>query len=202
MLRLLCVPLILGWLLGASAAPAQEPPASASPSPTEFAAPPLYVIVPFGEPGDTDPVLLHSTDQFSQDLSDRRVRSTIGVPADAVEAVANVRGICAQYGAQGVLISELRFSQTKNFSVSEFAVSFVPWVGGAIAGAGVLDRTPIFARYKLFLVDCRGKVTWRTITTANKIHHGNNLAAGLTEISYKAIAQAADEFASRRAQAH
>jgi hypothetical protein len=175
----------------AASAPPAAPPAQ----------PPLYVIVPFGEPGDTDAVLAQSTQQFSQDLSDRRVRTALGVPNDAVEAVSNARGICAQYAAAGVLISELRFSQTKNFSATEFAVGLVPWVGGVIAGAGVLDRTPIYARYKLFLVDCRGKVVWRTITTANKVHHGNNIAAGLTEISYKAVAEAADEFASRRPQA-
>jgi hypothetical protein len=69
-------------------APAHPPPAPAG---TRSAAAPLYLIVPFGEPGDTDPVLFDSTRKFSEDLSARGVRSALGVPTDAVEAVANAR---------------------------------------------------------------------------------------------------------------
>ena len=177
------------WPGGALAAP---PPATALP---------LYVVVPFGEPGDTDPVLLDSTRQFSADLADRGVRSVAGIPTDAVEAVSNARLICAQFSAAGILVSELRFAQTKGFNAPQFAAGFLPYVGGVISGAGALDRTSIHARYKLFLVDCRGKVIWRTITTADKVHHGANVAAGLTDISFKAVGEAADEFAARRSQA-
>jgi hypothetical protein len=170
--------------------------ASAPPVPS-----PLYVVVPFGEPGDTDPVLLESTRKFSEDLGQLRVRSVLGIPTDAVEAVSNARLICLQNNAAGILVSEMRFAQTKGFNAPQFAAGFVPYVGGVIAGIGGLDRTSIHAQYKLFLVDCRGKVTWRTITTAEKVHHGSNVAAGLTEISFKAIEDAAEQFAARRAQA-
>jgi hypothetical protein len=98
-------------------------------------------------------------------------------------------------------VSELRVAQTKGFNAPQFAVGFVPYVGGVISGFSALDRTSIHAQYKLFLVDCRGKVLWRTITTAQKVHHGANVAAGLTEISDKAIEEAADQFAARRSQA-
>jgi hypothetical protein len=175
-------------------------PARPSPAPV-VQPPPLYLIVPFGEPGDTDPVLLSATRQFSADLSDRRVRSALGIPTDAVEAVANAHAICVQNNAAGILVSELRFAQTKGFNAPQFAVGFVPYVGGVISGFSALDRTSIHAQYKLFLVDCRGKVLWRTITTAQKVHHGANVAAGLTEISDKAIEEAADQFAARRSQA-
>jgi hypothetical protein len=174
-------------------------PGVALPSPEPA---PLYVIVPFGEPGDTDPVLFDSTRKFSEDLSDRGVRSALGIPTDAVEAVSNARLLCAQYGAAGLLVSEMRFAQTKGFNAPQFAAGFIPYVGGVISGVGALDKTSIHAQYKLFLVDCRGKVAWRTITTAEKVHHGSNVAAGLTDISFAAIAQAADEFAARRQQAH
>lgn len=163
---------------------------------------PLYVVVPFGEPGDTDPVLADATQQFSEDLSDRRVRSALGTPTDAVEAVANAHAICTRYNAAGILISEMRFGQTSSFNVGSFVAGFIPYVGGVVSGAGALNRLPITAQYKLFLVDCRGKVAWRTITKASKVHHGNNVAAGLTEIGLKAVAQAADQFAARRSQAH
>ncbi len=163
---------------------------------------PLYVVVPFGEPGDTDPVLRDSTRRFSEDLADHGVRATLGIPIDAVEAVANARSICTQYGAAGILVSEMRFASTKGFNAPEFALGFIPYLGGVISGGGALDRTSIHAQYKLFLVDCRGKVAWRTIATAAKIHHGSNVAAGLTEIGFQAVGEAASEFAARRAQAH
>jgi hypothetical protein len=169
--------------------------------PAPVAGPPLYLIVPFGEPGDTDPVLLDSTQRFSEDLSERGIRSALGVPTDAVEVVSNARLTCGQYRAAGILVSELRFAQTKGFNAPQFAAGFIPYVGGVISGVGALDRTSIHARYKLFLVNCWGKVIWRTITTAQKVHHGANVAAGLTDISFKAIAEAADQFAARRAQA-
>jgi len=179
----------------AGAQPVQTPP-------PPVAGPPLYLIVPFGEPGDTDPVLLDSTQRFSEDLSDRGIRSAMGVPTDAVEAVSNARLSCGQYRASGILVSELRFAQTKGFNAPQFAAGFIPYVGGVISGVGALDRTSIHAQYKLFLINCWGKVVWRTITTAQKVHHGANVAAGLTDISFKAIAEAADQFAARRTQAH
>ncbi len=176
-------------------------PVGAQPAHPPASLPPLYLIVPFGEPGDTDPVLLDSTQRLSEDLSDRGVRSALGIPTDAVEAVANARSICGQYRAAGILISEMRFAQTKGFSAPQFAAGFIPYVGGVFSGVGALDRTSIHAQYKLFLVNCWGKVVWRTITTAQKVHHGANVAAGLTDMSFKAIRQAADQFAARRAQA-
>ena len=179
--------------LATSAQPQPAPPSLQSP---------LYVILPFGEPGDVDPVLANATQQFSEDLSERRIRSALGTPTDAVEAVSNAHSICIQYNASGILISAMRFAQTTGFNVPSFVTSFVPYVGGIISGAGALERLPIKAQYKLFLVDCRGKVAWRTVTTANKVHHGNNVAAGMTEIGLKAIAEAADQFAARRTQAH
>ncbi len=175
--------------------------ARAQADPPAFARSPLYVIVPFGEPGDTSPVLANATQKFSEDLSDRQVRSALGTPTDAVEAVANAASICTQYKASGILISAMRFGKTDSFNVAAFASGFIPYVGGVISGAGALNRLPITAQYKLFLVDCRGKVAWRTITTASKVHHGNNVEAGMTEIGLKAIAQAADQFAARRVQA-
>jgi hypothetical protein len=194
---------ILGVTLIAAlvALPAGARPATSAPVvPGEPS--PLYLVVPFGEPGDTDPVLFDATRKFSEDLADLRVRSALGVPTDTPVAVSNAGLMCTQYNAAGILVSEMRFAQTKGFNAPQFAAGFVPYVGGVIAGVGGLDRTSIHAQYKLFLVDCRGKVIWRTITTAEKVHHGSNVAAGLTEISFKAVAEAADQFAARRAQAH
>jgi hypothetical protein len=154
---------------------------------------PLYVIVPFGEPGNTDPVMKNATTQFSVDLSDKQIRTAISTPIDAIEAVGAARQMCGTYNADGLLIPQLRFEQSKERNLT----GFIPVVGGVVSSSGVFDRSPIRARLKLFLIDCTGAVRWKTYTTANKVHKGQNVAAGLTEIANEALAIAVDQFANR-----
>ncbi len=154
---------------------------------------PLYVIVPFGEPGNTDPVFKNATTQFNVDLSDKNIRTALSVPIDAIEAVGTARQMCGSYNAEGVLIPQLRFEQSKERNLT----GFIPVVGGVVSSSGVFDRSPIRASLKLYLIDCTGVVRWKTFTTANKVHKGQNVAAGLTEIANEAVAEAVDEFASR-----
>jgi len=156
---------------------------------------PLYVIVPFGDPGDTDPVLKNATKQFSVDLSERRIRSAIATPIDAIEAVGTAHQLCENYNASGLLIPQLRFEQSKERNLT----GFLPVVGGVVSSSGVFDRSPIRASLRLYLIDCTGVVRWKTYATANKVHKGQNVAAGLTEITNEAMAQAVDDFANRPA---
>ncbi|HTD38414.1 MAG TPA: hypothetical protein VK669_12935 [Candidatus Limnocylindrales bacterium] len=156
---------------------------------------PLYVIVPFGDPGDTDPVLKNATKQFSVDLSERRIRSAIATPMDAIEAVGTAHQLCENYNASGLLIPQLRFEQSKERNLT----GFLPVVGGVVSSSGVFDRSPIRASLRLYLIDCTGVVRWKTYATANKVHKGQNVAAGLTEITNEAMAQAVDDFANRPA---
>jgi len=154
---------------------------------------PLYVIIPFGEPGETDPVLNNVTNQFAADLTGRHVRSEISTPIDAIEAVGTAPRMCREYGANGILIPEVRFEQSKERNLT----GFIPVVGGVVSSSGVFDRSPIRARLKLFLIDCTGAVRWKTYTTANKVHKGQNVAAGLTEIANEALEIAVNQFVNR-----
>jgi hypothetical protein len=156
---------------------------------------PLYVIVPFGEPGNTDPVMKNATTQFSVDLSEKQVRTAISTPIDAIEAVGTARQMCGAYNADGVLIPQLRFEQTKERNLT----GFIPVVGGVVSSSGMFDRSPIRAALKLYLIDCTGTVRWKTYATANKVHKGQNVAAGLTEITNEALTEAVDEFVNRPA---
>jgi hypothetical protein len=154
---------------------------------------PLFVIVPFGEPGNTDPVMKNATTQLSVDLSSRQIRTAIATPIDAIEAVGTARQMCGAYNADGVLIPQLRFEQAKERNLT----GFIPVVGGVVSSSGVFDRSPIRAALKLYLVDCTGSVRWKTYATANKVHKGQNVSAGLTEITNEALTEAVDEFANR-----
>jgi hypothetical protein len=156
---------------------------------------PLYVIVPFGEPGDSEPVFKQATQQFSTDLSDRRIRSAVSTPIDPIEAVGTAHQMCGAYSADGVLIPQLRFEQSKERNLT----GFIPVVGGVVSSSGVFDRSPIRASLRLYLVDCNGMVRWKTYTTANKVHKGTNVSAGLMEITKEALADAVDQFANRPA---
>jgi hypothetical protein len=180
----------LAFLLALSAAVVALPAAA-----IEEASGPLYVIIPFGEPGNSDPVLKNATQQFAADLSDRRVRTAISVPTDAIEAVGTARQMCGSYNADGVLIPQLRFEQSKERNLT----GFIPVVGGVVSSSGVFDRSPIRASLHLYLVDCTGVVRWKTFTTANKVHKGQNVAAGLTSITNEAVAEAVDDFVNRPA---
>lgn len=154
---------------------------------------PLYVIVPFGEPGNTDPVQNNATQRFALDLSDRHVRSAIATPIDAIEAVGTARKLCAEYGADGLLVPQLRFEQSKERNLT----GFLPVIGGVVSSSGVFDRSPIRALLKLYLIDCAGSVRWKTSTTANKVHKGQNVSAGMTEIAGEAMDIAVDQFVNR-----
>jgi hypothetical protein len=193
MLRTLRSMLALLTVLALGAAPVL---AQADPGAPVDLGSPLYLIVPFGEPGDTDPQMNLGTQNLAQDLSDRRVRSAIAEPIDSIDAVSQAPALCTQYGAAGLLVSALKFEQSKERNLT----GFIPMVGGVISSSGAFDASPIRARYKMYLVDCRGKVAWKTITTANKVHHGTNVNAGLTEIALQAIAAAVDQFVARRPQ--
>jgi hypothetical protein len=154
---------------------------------------PLYVIVPFGEPGNTDPVMKNATTQFSVDLADKQIRTAISTPIDAIEAVGTARQMCGAYNADGVLIPQLRFEQSKERNLT----GFIPVVGGVVSSSGVFDRSPIRALLKLYLVDCTGIVRWKTYATTNKVHKGQNISAGLTEITNEALTEVVDEFVHR-----
>jgi len=101
--------------------------------------------------------------------------------------------MCGSYDADGLLIPQLRFEQSKERNLT----GFIPVVGGVVSSSGVFDRSPIRASLRLYLVDCTGVVRWKTYATANKIHKGQNIAAGLTSITNEALASAADDFVNR-----
>ncbi len=103
--------------------------------------------------------------------------------------------MCGAYNAEGILVPQLRFEQSKERNLS----GFIPVVGGVVSSSGIFDRSPIRASLRLYLVDCTGTVRWKTYTTANKVHKGTNVAAGLVEITKEALAEAVDQFATRPA---
>ena len=117
----------------------------------------------------------------------------MATPVDALEAVGSAARLCADYHGVSLLIGELQFEQKHERNLT----GFIPYVGGVVSSSGVFDASPIRARVRLYQIDCRGHVTWKTTTLANKVHHGQNVEAGLTQIALSAIDTAAEEFRIR-----
>ena len=110
---------------------------------------PLYVVVPFGEPGDTDPLSRDATTDLTNDLSDRRIRSAVSTPIDAIEAVGAAGKLCAQYRGDGVIVGQFKFEQSKERNLT----GFIPLIGGVVSASGAFDASPLRARLKLFLIE-------------------------------------------------
>ena len=95
------------------------------------------------------------------------------------------------------MLSAKRTLECPRNKANDSLTGFLPVVGGVVSSSGVFDRSPIRASLRLYMVDCEGVVRWKTYATANKIHKGQNVAAGLTEIANEAMAQAVDDFLNR-----
>ena len=102
--------------------------------------------------------------------------------------------LCLQYWGDGILVGQLKFEQSKERNLT----GFIPVIGGVVWASGVFDASTLRARRKPFLIDCNGHVAWRTYTTSNKVHHGSNVSAGLTQLMENALHDAVDQFANRR----
>jgi len=154
----------------------------------------VYLVIPFGEPGDTDPQFVNATGNLTAALSELDIRTALSTPVDQIEVVGQAGTLCERFHASGILIPQLKFEQSKERNLT----GFLPVVGGVVSSSGVFDAFPIRARVKLYLIGCDGHVVWKTIANANKVHHGQNVAAGLTQIAREAIRTAAGQFAARR----
>jgi len=69
---------------------------------------PLDIVVPFGEPGDTDPLSRDATTDRTNDLSERRIRSAVSTPIDT------------QYRGYGVIVGRFKFEQSKERNLTGF----------------------------------------------------------------------------------
>ena len=149
--------------------------------------------MPFGDPDEIDPIYRDASAALARDLSERHIESAMSTPVDQLEAVGSAARLCADYHGVSILVGNLTFDQKHERNLT----GFIPWVGGVVSSSGVFDASPIRARLRLYEVDCRGHVMWKTTALTDKVHHGQNVAAGLTEIALAAVNQAAEEFRIR-----
>lgn len=139
------VVLVFASLSFAVVARAQTPPP---------VAPAKLVLLPYGEPGSTDPRAADISFTLAEDLKNAGM-AVVRVPVvDHLEAVANAAKICADNGATGILIAEGRYEQTR--------------IAESIPKYATVTRYPTRVEVRLDEIGCDGFLRWTTTTVSDE----------------------------------
>jgi hypothetical protein len=141
---------------------------SAGPAP-DIAPSSRYVLVPFGQPGIADPRSPDLTRSLEKLMIDRKIDVTTIAPVDRLTVVASAPELCAQNGAGGIVVPDLRLEQSPLHSTH--------------------------AELRLDLLGCDGRVRAHGFSEADV---GNgflnfNLAAVMVEVTERAMRPALDQ---------
>jgi hypothetical protein len=165
-------------VVGSAPALAQAPATPAAPPATTAGAAKL-VLVPYEEPGSTDPHATAITQTLAADLAAAGVAASSVAPVDHLDAVANAAKICADNGASGILIPEGRYEQTKKIIPAPFVT---------------ILRYPTHVEFRLDEIGCDGAVRWSLTTNGDEAPTGafsvGNLGAAV-DAAFRTAVQAA-----------
>lgn len=112
------------------------------------------VLVPYGEPGNTDPHADAITQTLSADLTAAGIAFNTIAPTVHLDAVANAAKICAQTGATALLVPDGRYEQTEKTVALPFFIT--------------LMKYPAHVELRLDEVGCDGTVRWSTVETGDQ----------------------------------
>lgn len=170
------VALLVGVAPALAQAPA--PPAPPAASPAGAAAPAKLVLLPYEEPGTTDPHATAITQVLTADLAAAGIPVTSVAPVDHLDAVAGAAKICADNAATGILIPEGRYEQTKKIIPAPFVT---------------ILRYPTHVEFRLDEIGCDGAVRWSLTTTGDEAPSGafsvGNLGAAV-DAAFRTAVQA------------
>lgn len=127
--------------------------AVAKPAPN--AGPKVLALLPYEDPGSTDPVALAVSQALAGDVAAAGVAVTKLAPLDDLQAVANAAKICVSNGASGILIPQGRYQQTVKPGFFSMTVT-------------------THVDFQLSDVGCDGVVRWSTTTS------GDDTVTGMT----------------------
>ncbi|MHB8462932.1 MAG: hypothetical protein ACYDA1_09815, partial [Vulcanimicrobiaceae bacterium] len=147
------------WLSGIAIGQVPSAPTSAS----QVTSP--LLLVPFEEPGSTDPHAKAITTALTTDLSAAGISTVTIAPVDHLDAVADASQLCAQNHASGLLVPEGRYEQTmKRISVSFFLT---------------ILKYPTHVALRLDKISCSGAVLFSTVATGDEAPSGVNSVGNL-----------------------
>ena len=171
-----------------------------------------FLLVPFSDVSAHSGKMPSPTAYLLSQLTASHVSVVQGEPIDPIVAVTEAGDLCAQRAASGLVVGVLDLTQqgkiefpigVTNVFVHNATTSTqnIAGVSTAVVGfSGVLKRTAIQARLNLYVIDCNGKLRWTGVTSASKLHEGNNVGAGYTQIVHRAIDEAVEKFTQANVQ--
>jgi hypothetical protein len=121
----------------------------------------LFVLVPYGEPGNKDPHADGETQTLADDLKAAGIASKTIAPVDHLRAVAGALDLCRQNAAAGLLIAEGRYEQTEH-------TSMIPVLPVQVS------KYPSHVELRLDEIDCRSSVVWSAHATGDQTVEGAN----------------------------
>ncbi len=155
-------------------------PAAPVPSPTPSSATASFLLVPYQEPGSTDPHAAAITTDIARDLAASGIKAVVGSPMNHLRAVADAAKLCSTYHTAGLLIPDGRYEQTmKRFSITFFLT---------------ILRYPTHAALRVDEVGCSGRVHSSAVATGDAAPSGvdsvGNLGAAV-DTAFRAAAKRA-----------
>jgi hypothetical protein len=163
------------------------------------AAPPALVLLPYEEPGTTDPHAAAVTQALVRSLAQAGMPVKTVAPVDHLQPLANARKVCADNGVRGILVAAGRYEQTPDQTV----------VGRTPIGRRpdlrvpptVSNAYPAHVELRLDELGCDGVVRWTTTTTDDETISPTQPAHHVGKVIDEAFLHAAYDAAAARAAA-
>ncbi len=117
-----------------------------------------FLLVPYQEPGSTDPHAAAVTADIATDLAALGIKAVVSTPMNHLRAVADAGRLCSKHHIQELLIPDGRYEQTmKRFSVTFFLT---------------ILRYPTHAALRLDEIQCSGRVRASAVATGDDAPSG------------------------------
>ena len=162
--------------------------------------PPALVLLPYEQPGTTDPHAAAVTQALVDGFAQAGMRVKTVAPVDHLQALANARKLCADSGVRGILVAAGRYEQTPD----QVVVS-----GGTQSGRrpdlrklpATIQSYPAHVELRLDELGCDGVVRWTTTATADETLAPTDRGRNVGKVIDEAFLRAAHDAAAARAAA-
>ncbi|MGA3035845.1 MAG: hypothetical protein ABSE64_00045 [Vulcanimicrobiaceae bacterium] len=139
-----------------------------------------FVLIPYEQPGSTDPHAVAITQELTSDLRAAMVNVVAVAPIDHMTAVASAAKICADTNASGILVPEGRYEQTMKQIYNPIVT---------------IIRAATHVEFRLDEFGCDGALRWTKTTTGDTARSGvfnvSNAGADIDAAFTTAVKEAA-----------
>jgi hypothetical protein len=173
---------------------------AAAQTPGAGAPPPALVLLPYEEPGTTDPHAAKVTQALADGFAQAGMPVKTVAPVDHLQALANARKVCAENGARGILVAAGRYEQN-----AESVVVPMRTPSGRRPDLTKISSTvtnyPAHVELRLDELGCDGALRWTTTTTDDRAWDPAKRVRNVGTVIDEAFAHAAYDAAAARAAA-